>query len=140
MCNQNFKYLKNKRAVDMLQSAQFLHILEAEAQHLVTVIVTLPAEAKADFERRLTDAFSVDAYSDAGRAWNAERLRVVQETLELHLIPVAVKWTREWIREEVEEFLCRQSAYSLREVSVISYQCLHMSELYSAHRRCSMEK
>lgn len=111
----NFKYLKNKRAVDMLQTTQFLRILEAEAQHLVTITITLPAEVKGDFERRLTDAFSADAYSDAGRAWNAERLRVIQETLDQHLIPAAVKWTREWIREEEEEFLCRQCAYSLRE-------------------------
>ncbi|PSR77343.1 hypothetical protein PHLCEN_2v7944 [Hermanssonia centrifuga] len=110
----NFKYLMNKRAVDMLQSAQFLNILAAEAEHLVTVSVHLPAEVKADFERRLNDAFASDSYSDTARSWNEERLRVVQETIEQHLIPVAVKWTREWIREEAEEFLCRHCAHTLR--------------------------
>jgi transcription elongation factor SPT6 len=114
---QNFKYLHKKRAEDLTQSPQFLHILAAETEHLVTVSVTLPAEVFAQFERQLVEAFSSDSYSDAGRAWNAERLRVVQETLEQHLIPVAVKWTREWIREEAEEFLCRECAYALREVS-----------------------
>lgn len=116
----------------MLQSAQLLHILEAEAQHLVTVAITLPAEVKGDFERRLADAFSADAYTDAGRAWNAERLRVVQETLDQHLLPAAVKWTREWIREEEEESLCRQCAYSLREVSIAFFRTI-----YLAHQRSS---
>ncbi len=109
----------NKRAVDMLQSAQFLNILAAEAEHLVTVSVHLPAEVKADFERRLNDAFASDSYSDTARSWNEERLRVVQETIEQHLIPVAVKWTREWIREEAEEFLCRHCAHTLRNVRLI---------------------
>ncbi|CCM04612.1 uncharacterized protein FIBRA_06796 [Fibroporia radiculosa] len=111
----NFKYLHNKRAVDMLRTAQFLHILQAEAQHLVTVSVTLPADAKSTFERRLNDAFASDSYSDTARAWNEERSRVIQETLEQHLMPIGVKWTREWIREEAEEFLADRCAQTLRE-------------------------
>ncbi|KAI0780912.1 transcription elongation factor Spt6 [Trametes elegans] len=111
----NFKYLLNKNAVDMLQSAQFLNILAAESEHLVTVSITLTAEAKANFERKLNDAFASDSFSDTARAWNEERSRIVQETLEQHLIPVAVKWTREWIREESEDYLAKQCAQSLRE-------------------------
>lgn len=114
---QNFKYLKDKRAVDMLPYGQFLHILAAEAEHLVTVSVTLPAEAKASFERRLNDAFASDSFSDTARAWNEERSRVIQETLDQHLIPVGVKWTREWIREEEEEHIASQCAHILRNVS-----------------------
>lgn len=110
----------------MTASPQFLHILAAEAEHLVTVTVTLPLDAKADFERRLTDAFSGDTYSESGRAWNTERLRVVQETLEQHLIPVSIKWTREWIRDEAEEYLCRQCAYILREVRRFSIRDIHI--------------
>ncbi|KAI0748143.1 transcription elongation factor SPT6 [Daedaleopsis nitida] len=111
----NFKYLYNKSAADMLQSPQFLNILAAEAQHLVTVSITLQADAKATFERRLNDAFASDSFSDIARAWNEERSRVIQETLEQHLLPVGVKWTREWIREEAEEYLARQCAQTLRE-------------------------
>lgn len=53
------------------------------------------------------------------RAWNEERSRVIQETLEHHLLPAGVKWTREWIREESEDYLAKQCAQSLREVSTI---------------------
>lgn len=112
----------------MLASPQFLHILAAEAEHLVTVTVSLPPDAKAEFERRLTDAFSGDTYSESGRAWNAERLRVVQETLEQHLIPVAVKWTREWIRDEAEEHLCRECSAALREVRSFSVYVVPTSD------------
>lgn len=110
----------------MAASPQFLHILAAEAEHLVTVSVTLPPDARADFERRLTDAFSGDTYSESGRAWNAERLRVVQETLEQHLIPASIKWTREWIRDEAEEFLCRRCSYTLREVYCFPILYIHI--------------
>ncbi|KAI0093685.1 transcription elongation factor Spt6 [Irpex rosettiformis] len=110
----NFKYLHLKRATDMLDSEQFLYILEAEAQHLVNVSITLPPEVTGAFERRLNDAFASDSYSGTARAWNEERLRVVQETLQQHLIPNAMKWTREWIREEAEEALCKKCAHTLR--------------------------
>ncbi|KAI0374913.1 transcription elongation factor Spt6 [Pilatotrama ljubarskyi] len=111
----NFKYLLNKSAGDMLQSPQFLNILAAEAEHLVTVSITLRPEAKANLERKLNDAFASDSFSDTARAWNEERSRVVQEALEQHLIPVGVKWTREWIREEAEDYLAKLCAQSLRE-------------------------
>lgn len=100
----------------MLESAQFLHILAAEAAHLVTVTITLPPDSKAQFERRLNDAFASDSFSDTAKAWNEERSRVVVETLEQHLMPVGVKWTREWIREEVEDYLGARCASHLRTV------------------------
>ncbi|KAI0647073.1 transcription elongation factor Spt6 [Trametes meyenii] len=111
----NFKYLREKSASEMLQSPQFLNILAAESDHLVTVTVTLRPEAKANFERKLNDAFASDNFSDTARAWNEERSRVVQETLEQHLLPVGTKWTREWIKEEAEDYLAKQCAQSFRE-------------------------
>ncbi|KAA1471105.1 transcription elongation factor Spt6 [Dentipellis sp. KUC8613] len=110
-----FKYLFQKPVVEMLEGPQFLHILAAEAEHLVTVFITLPDEAKASFERRLQEAFSSDSYSDNAKAWNAERMRVVSEAIEQHLIPVGAKWTREWLREEVEDLVAWRCAETLRD-------------------------
>lgn len=101
----------------MLETPQFLNILEAESQHLVTVSITLPHESKAEFERDLNDAYASDSYSDAAKAWNEERSRVVQEAMDQHLIPHGSKWTREWLREEVEDFLAVQCGKVLQEVS-----------------------
>lgn len=103
----------------MLQSPQFLDILAAEAELLVTISIHLTADAKSAFERRLNDAFASDSYSDTARSWNEERLRVVQETIEQHLIPVGIKWTREWLREEAEDLYCKQCVQKLRDVSPI---------------------
>lgn len=102
----------------MLESSQWLHILAAEAEYLVTVNVFLPDDSKASFARRLEEAFASDSYSDTAKAWNAERMRVVSETLDHHLIPAGAKWTREWLREEVEDIMAWRCGETLHEVSV----------------------
>ncbi|KAF8625819.1 hypothetical protein AX15_005199 [Amanita polypyramis BW_CC] len=123
----NFKYLYRKDIRDMLESSQFLHILAAESEHLVNVIIGLPTQAVNDFERRLNDAFASDSFSDAARAWNAERLRVVQEVIQHHLIPMGTKWAREYLREEVEDFLAARCASRLRaRIDVAPYDVLSM--------------
>ncbi|KAF9013878.1 SH2 domain-containing protein [Cyathus striatus] len=110
----NFKYLHRKPLKDMLESAQFLHILMAEEEHLVTISIYLPGHVRAEFERQLNEAFASDGFSDAARAWNSERALVVQEALDQHLIPSAIKWTREYIREEVEDVIAARCASQLR--------------------------
>lgn len=96
-----------------------MNILTAEADHLVTLSITLPNQAKAEFERDLNEAYASDSFSDAAKAWNEERSRVVQEALEHHLIPHGAKWTREWVREEVEDFLAIRCGDTLKEVDII---------------------
>lgn len=116
----------------MLESSQFLHILAAEAEHLVNVVISVPTQAVNDFERRLNDAFASDSFSDAARAWNAERLRVVQEVIQLHLIPTGTKWAREYLREEVEDFLATRCAGRLRSVRAFHrLLCTFLSNLSS---------
>ncbi|KAK2466864.1 hypothetical protein APHAL10511_001122 [Amanita phalloides] len=110
----HFKYLYRKDIKDMLESSQFLHIRAAEAEHLVNIIISIPTPVVNDFERRLNDAFASDNFSDAARAWNAERLRVVQEVIQQHLIPTGTKWAREYLREEVEDCLAIRCASRLR--------------------------
>ncbi|KAL4067952.1 SH2 domain-containing protein, partial [Scleroderma citrinum] len=111
----NFKYLHHKPINQMLDSAQFLHILAAESELLVNVSIYLTNEGKGRFERQLNDAFASDSYSDIAKAWNEERSRVIQEALDQHLIPVGMKWCREWLREEVEDALAIHCGNKLRE-------------------------
>ena len=107
----------------MLQSSQFLNILAAEDKHLVTVSIDISAHAKSAFELKLNEAFTSDSYSETAQAWNEERRRVIQETIEQHLVPVGVKWTREWLREEAEDLYCSDTASALRRVSVDFVRC-----------------
>jgi hypothetical protein len=81
------------------------------------VSITLHPDAYARFERKLGEAFESSSYSETAKAWNEERSRVVQEALEAHLVPVGVKWVREWLRDEVEDWLSKRCAVELRNVS-----------------------
>lgn len=116
---QNFKYLKEKPISAMMQSAQFLHILKAESEHLVTVNLFLPSDVRATFERKLVDAISSDNFTESATAWNNERSRVIQEVMDQHLILAGIKWTREYIRDEVEDFLAIRCSEKLRSVRSI---------------------
>ncbi|KDR76051.1 hypothetical protein GALMADRAFT_139807 [Galerina marginata CBS 339.88] len=111
----NFKYLLQKPINDRLDTPQFLHILAAEADHLVTVSIFIPPDSKAALECRLLDAISYDSFSDSAKAWKAERSLIVQEVIQQHLIPAGIKWTREYIREEVEDVLGAHSSNLLRQ-------------------------
>jgi len=119
----NFKYLHHKPISQMLDSAQFLHILAAESELLVNVSIYLTNEAKGRFERQFNDAFASDSYSDIAKAWNEERSRVIQEALDQHLIPVGTKWCREWLREEVEDALSIHCGNKLKEVRWPAFPC-----------------
>jgi len=110
------KYLLNKPVEDLRSTHQFLNILAAEANHFVTVSITLSDDEKNDLENELSSAFVSDSFSDTVNAWNAERRRVISETIDQHLLPHGAKWTREWLREEVEDLLSRRCGDSLREV------------------------
>jgi len=101
---------------DLRSAHQFLNILAAEANHFVTITITLSDDEKNDFETDLSSAFVSDSFSDTVNAWNAERRRVITETIDQHLIPHGAKWTREWLREEVEDLVSRRCGESLREV------------------------
>jgi transcription elongation factor SPT6 len=64
-------------------------------------------------ERKLLDD-SFSSFSDAAKAWNAERYLVFEEVIEQHLIPAGIKWTREFIGEEVEDYLAERCGGRLR--------------------------
>ncbi|SJL00593.1 uncharacterized protein ARMOST_03906 [Armillaria ostoyae] len=124
----NFKYLLNKPGREMMWSSQFLHMIAAENAHLVTISIFLPADAYSAFERRLNDAFASDSFSESAKAWNEERARIVQEVLTQHLIPAGVKWMREYLRDEVEDFLAAGCAAGLgKRLDVAPYFTPKMS-------------
>ncbi|TDL24763.1 transcription elongation factor Spt6 [Rickenella mellea] len=108
----NFKYLLNKPISAMLTSTQFLNMLAAESELLITIHITIPSEERQRFQNQLNEAFTSDSFSNTVKAWNEERSYVVQDAMEKHLLPVGVKWAREYIREEAEDYL----ADHIREV------------------------
>ena len=71
----------------MLDRVQFLHILAAESELLVDILIYLTNEAKGRFKHQLNDAFASNGYSDTTKAWNEETSWAVQEALDQYLIP-----------------------------------------------------
>ncbi len=111
-------------------SSQFLHMIAAENAHLVTISIFLPVDAYSAFERRLNDAFASDSFSESAKAWNEERARIVQEVLTQHLIPAGVKWMREYLRDEVEDFLAAGCAAGLRKVRIRNFSQRHFMNMH----------
>ena len=93
-----------------------MHILAAEAEHLVTVSITLRHEVRAEVLTGLTEAFSSDSYSDTAKLWNEQRELACKDVLEKHLYPVGVKYVRELLREESEDYLARKCGDELERV------------------------
>jgi transcription elongation factor SPT6 len=105
----------------MLETGQFLQIQDAEKRRLVSVDLFLPHEAKADLEQKLNNAFSSDNFSEAARAWDIERSLVVKDAIEQHFIPLGSNWVKDWLRDEVEDFISQSCAAKLRKVCLIHF-------------------
>lgn len=120
----------------MLDSSQFLLMLEAEAKNLITISIFLPPDSKAAFERRLTDALASDNFSETAKAWNEQGYLVVQDVLEQHLLPLGVKWAREYIREEAEDVIAGRLSKELQKVRLCVPLVLPLLiHPFIAHRR-----
>lgn len=100
----------------MLSDAQWLHILAAEADHLITIDISLSVLEESNFREALMRAFKSDGFSDIAKAWNHQRAQVVEEVVEKHLYAVGVKFVREWLRDEVEEMLAGKCSAILEQV------------------------
>lgn len=115
----NFKYLDQKPVTAMTRGSQFLHIQAAEADHLVTVSVGIREDVRVQFVNDLIQAVSSDGYSTVSKQWNDVRAQAVTEAVDKHFLPFGSKWIREWLREEVEDFLAKACGDELeRRVNV----------------------
>ncbi|KAL5532712.1 SPT6 [Sanghuangporus sanghuang] len=119
----SFKYLHNKPVTEMLRSRQFLQILQAEEkQKMVIVTLAIPSDERQKLVNQLVEAFASDSFSEMAKVWNEERALVVEEAVEKYLLPMGAKWVREYLREEVEDFLANHCGDALYErVNVAPY-------------------
>ncbi len=101
------------------QSSQFLHILAAEAEDLISVSIKISDDARFRFVNTLIQAVSSDGYSAASQLWNEVRVLAVTETVDDFLLSFGAKWVREWLREEEEEALAEKCGQILRDVRKI---------------------
>jgi transcriptional accessory protein Tex/SPT6 len=121
----------------MTRSPQFLNILAAEADHLITVTVTMREETRTTFINELTNSCKSDSFGQMTKQWNDLRAQTIQEAVDNFLVPFGAKYVREWLREEVEEHLAKGCADELERVSVANTHSaaltLHFSVSTSSH-------
>ena len=87
----------------------------------------------------LENAYASDSFSDSAKAWNEQRRTVIKEALDKHLIPQAVAWTKEWLRDEVEEYLAGKAAEHLEKVCIYYFPCgmlASLTDILSAACQC----
>ncbi|KAG8713489.1 Transcription elongation factor spt6 [Ceratobasidium sp. 423] len=112
----SFKFLVEKPIETLISSPQYLHIMTAESELLLNVTITASRSRMHEITTSLENAYASDSFSDSAKAWNEQRRAVITEALEKHLIPQAITWTKEWLREEVEEYLANKAAEQLEKV------------------------
>jgi transcription elongation factor SPT6 len=109
--------LTNKPLDAFAHSSQFLHILAAEQDLLVTVTVHLRAEELATLRNDLTKAYLSDWSSSRAQAWNDIRTDIIEAALNEHLLPLASRWTRDWLKEKAEQYVGERCSEILESVS-----------------------
>lgn len=120
---QAFKYLLDKPIDLFTRSAQFLQILSAESEGLVTVDVHIQREPLRKLTQEFYGVYLSDLTSADATAWNKIREEIIMEMLQHHLLPLGARWTREWLKELEEEWVCSRCAARLEErIDVAPYQ------------------
>ncbi|WFD25267.1 Transcription elongation factor spt6 [Malassezia nana] len=111
-----FKFLRAKPVSAVLQNAsQFLQMVQAEEERLVTLTLRLPFEMATKLERRLQEQFVSDGMSAVSQSWNEQRTAVVEEACASFLLPLGRMWTHEWLVEECREALLRYCEQGLTQ-------------------------
>lgn len=117
-----FKYLDDKPLSRLFfRSDQFLRILAAAADSLVTFSITLPRDARQELLDKLKDAYT----NNGGIAteWNEVRVGILDRALREVLEPMAADWTATTLRTEQEDFVGQLCYQSLRRRADIAPYC-----------------
>ncbi|GAA5941800.1 hypothetical protein JCM1841_000342, partial [Sporobolomyces salmonicolor] len=100
-----FKYLKDKPITEFIRSPQWLQILAAEAEGLVTASIVLPQAARDRFVAELKKMYLSDYTSALADEWNDLRTDILKEALEEHFVPLGAQWARSSLKEDAEELV-----------------------------------
>lgn len=119
--SQSFKYLHNKPISELATSARFLHYLEAEKDLLVSIHLFLRQDLIDRLENGIISAFSSDEEGQVASAWNKFREQNIKIAVRNELIPLGQRWVKEWLRDEVEDFVANGCGAELEKVRCRSF-------------------
>nr|ODN87881.1 transcription elongation factor SPT6 [Cryptococcus depauperatus CBS 7841] len=104
----SFKFLTKKPAGAFSGSPQFLHMLKAEEEGLINILIDPQDEMIPAFTSTLIRCCHSNDYGEVATAWNEVRAEVCDTLTKKHLMPMAAKWLREHLRSEAEEYVAER--------------------------------
>lgn len=110
-----FKFLTDKPIPNFKDSAQFLHLLKAEEEGLITISISAPEESTKEFISALSRCAQSKDYSELAVSWNAERGQVIDTAFRKHYLPAACRWIKEQLRTDAETWVCDQARLTLED-------------------------
>lgn len=119
----HFLYLKNK-PIDKLsqESTQFLSILAAEKEELVSVSIGFHPDVQEEIVDNIYEASKGEDVGEAADSWNGFIRDAVSEAFESTLLDSARKYAREWLREKQEDYLAQRVTDRLSQrIDVAAY-------------------
>lgn len=109
----SFKFLTNKPVELFKNTPQFLHILKAEEEGLLTIEISVADEPITDFTSTLVRCCVTKDYGEVAQAWNEQREEVVQTVVRQNYLPSVTKWVKEHLRSQAEEFVAERCRMEL---------------------------
>lgn len=96
---------------------QFLHMLKAEEEGLINIVIEVMDTEVQQFTGTLVRCVRSMDYGEISSAWNELREEICQDVVQNHLVPAAAKWVKEHLRGKAEEFVAERCRMELEFVS-----------------------
>jgi transcription elongation factor SPT6 len=135
---QTFKFLTHKPVEQFANDPQFLHILRAEEEGLITIDVNIPDDSLELFTDAMYRCVEAKDYGTVATAWNKLRKEVVQGLVKDHLLPSGSKWLREHMKSEAEDYVAEHCGKQLEYVSALD--SMTMAKLSPARERSAIRR
>ena len=132
---KTFKFLTDKPITMFKDSPQFLHMLKAEEEGLVTISIRVADAERSQFVDALLRCATTNDYGSVASAWNDLRRSICEEAFDQHMVPAASKWARDHLRSMAEEFVAERCRMELEFVGLILNPKLHLANI--AAKQCS---
>ena len=114
--SKTFKFLTQKPISLFKDSPQFLHMLKAEEEGLINIMIEVMDTETQQFAGTLVRCVRSMDYGEISTGWNELREEICQDVVTRHLVPGAAKWVKEHLRGEAEEFVAERCRMELEFV------------------------
>lgn len=120
-----FKYLDWTPVDQIMEDRLFTQMLTAEAEGLIKIHFDLDASDRDELLRKWVDIYDVEVEEgdEVAEAWSNMRQEIIQEAYMTLLLPRAVEWLKDELKQTSEDAICQQCQDELERVSHSDAAC-----------------